>query len=114
VDDRSDIGDVRSTTRRAARRRWAGDYDPNGHPGQARAAGAAAVPTLVLTWIARVEPDRLEPAGSLTTGMFQVAIALGAAVGGALLDAFDVRVALIVAGVAAAIGGVLFVSARRV
>jgi DHA1 family purine ribonucleoside efflux pump-like MFS transporter len=72
------------------------------------------VPTLVLTWIARVEPDRLEPAGSLTTGMFQVAIALGAAVGGALLDAFDVRAALIVAGAAAAVGGVLFVSARRV
>jgi len=72
------------------------------------------VPTLILTWIARVEPNRLEPAGSLVTAMFQVAIAAGAAVGGALLDAFDVRVALLVAGIAAATGGLLFFSARRV
>lgn len=72
------------------------------------------VPTLVMTWIARVEPDRLEPAGSLATGMFQVAIASGAAVGGVLLDVFDVRVALLIAGAAAAVGGVLFASARKV
>lgn len=70
------------------------------------------VPTLILTWIARAEPDRLEPAGSLVTAMFQVAIAAGAVVGGVLLDAFDVQVALLVAGVAAAVGGVLFFGAR--
>jgi predicted MFS family arabinose efflux permease len=72
------------------------------------------VPTLVLTWIARTEPDRLEPAGALVAGMFQVAIALGAAVGGALVDSFGVRTALLVAGASAAVGGVLFASARRV
>ena len=72
-----------------------------------------AVPTLVTTWTARVEPGRLEPAGALITGMFQVAIATGAAVGGVLLDTFDVRAALLVAGVAAAAGGVLFANARR-
>jgi DHA1 family purine ribonucleoside efflux pump-like MFS transporter len=77
-------------------------------------AAFGGVPTLVMTWIARVEPDRLEPAGSLATGMFQVAIASGAAVGGVLLDVFDVRVALLIAGAAAAVGGVLFASARKV
>ncbi|MEV0719643.1 MFS transporter, partial [Asanoa sp. NPDC050611] len=46
------------------------------------------LPTLVLTWVARAEPNRLEPAGSLATAMFQVAIATGAAVGGVLVDAF--------------------------
>jgi predicted MFS family arabinose efflux permease len=77
-------------------------------------AAFGGVPTLVMTWIARVEPDRLESAGSLATGMFQVAIASGAAVGGVLLDVFDVRVALLIAGVAAGVGGVLFASARKV
>ncbi|GAA0899507.1 MFS transporter [Virgisporangium aurantiacum] len=77
-------------------------------------AAFGGVPTLVMTWIARVEPDRLEAAGSLATGMFQVAIASGAAVGGVLLDVFDVRVALLIAGAAAAVGGVLFASARKV
>ncbi|GIF67636.1 MFS transporter [Asanoa ishikariensis] len=71
------------------------------------------LPTLVLTWVARVEPNRLEPAGSLATAMFQVAIAVGAAVGGVLVDAFDVQVALVVAGIAAIAGGALFTSARR-
>ncbi|HTF09280.1 MAG TPA: hypothetical protein VK659_14010, partial [Asanoa sp.] len=71
------------------------------------------LPTLVLTWVARVEPDRLEPAGSLSTAMFQVAIAIGAAAGGFLVDAFDVRVTLVAAGIAAVAGGVLFTSARR-
>jgi DHA1 family purine ribonucleoside efflux pump-like MFS transporter len=77
-------------------------------------AAFGGIPTLVMTWIARVEPDRLEPAGSLATGMFQVAIASGAAVGGVLLDVFDVRAALLIAGAAAVVGGVLFASARRV
>jgi DHA1 family purine ribonucleoside efflux pump-like MFS transporter len=77
-------------------------------------AAFGGVPTYVMTWISRVEPDRLESAGSLATGMFQVAIASGAAVGGVLLDVFDVRVALLIAGAAAAVGGVLFASARKV
>ncbi|WP_203708383.1 MFS transporter [Asanoa iriomotensis] len=72
------------------------------------------LPTLVLTWVARAEPNRLEPAGSLATAMFQVAIATGAAVGGVLVDAFDVRAALLVAAVAAIAGGALFTRARRV
>ncbi|GIF53560.1 DHA1 family purine ribonucleoside efflux pump-like MFS transporter [Asanoa ferruginea] len=71
------------------------------------------LPTLVLTWVARVEPNRLEPAGSLATAMFQVAIATGAAVGGVLVDAFDVRVTLVAAGIAAIAGGALFTSAKR-
>ncbi|WP_344075910.1 MFS transporter [Luedemannella helvata] len=72
------------------------------------------IPSVVMTWVSRVEPDRLEPAGGLITGMFQVAIAVGAAAGGLLLDAFDIQVALLVAGVAAAAGGVVFASARKV
>ncbi|GIF77477.1 MFS transporter [Asanoa siamensis] len=72
------------------------------------------LPTLVMTWAARAQPDRLEPAGSLATAMFQVAIATGAAVGGVLVDAFDVEVALVVAGIAAAAGGIVFANTRRV
>ncbi|MGH1564627.1 MFS transporter [Mumia sp. DW29H23] len=73
-----------------------------------------AIPTAIQTWIARVAPDRLESIGGLFVATFQVAIALGAAVGGLVVDAFDVRTALVVGGVAAVLGGALLGSARRV
>lgn len=71
------------------------------------------VPTAVQTWIARVAPDRLESIGGLSVATFQVAIALGAAVGGVVVDAYDVTTALVLGGSAATLGGVLFGVARR-
>lgn len=70
--------------------------------------------TLVQTWSARVEPDRKEAAGGLVVAGFQIAIAVGAAVGGALVDGADVQSTFIAGGVAAMLGGVLLgLSSRR-
>lgn len=74
--------------------------------------GFGGVPTMVQTWLGRVAPDRLESAGGLTVAVFQVSIALGAAAGGILNDALDVRVAFLAAGVAAAVGAVGFSRVR--
>jgi predicted MFS family arabinose efflux permease len=71
-----------------------------------------AVPTAMQTWVARVAPDRLESIGGLQVATFQVAIALGAAVGGLLVDAVGVHAALVAGGVAAAMGGLLLGSRR--
>ncbi|WP_370617249.1 MFS transporter [Mumia qirimensis] len=76
--------------------------------------GFGGIPTAVQTWIARVAPDRLESMGGLFVATFQIAIALGAAVGGLVVDAFDVRTALVLGGVAAVLGGALLGAARRV
>jgi predicted MFS family arabinose efflux permease len=72
-------------------------------------AGFGALPTVIGTWLARAEPDRLESVGGLQTAVFQVAIALGAAVGGFLVDGAGVQTALIVGGIAALVGSVLIV-----
>ena len=71
------------------------------------------VPTLVQTWAARVEPERMEAAGGLVVAAFQLAIALGAAAGGLLVDGAGVREALVAGGVVAVLGGVLLSTARR-
>lgn len=71
------------------------------------------VPTLVQTWAARAEPERMEAAGGLVVSAFQVAIALGAAAGGLLVDGAGVKDALVAGAVAAVAGGVLLGSARR-
>ncbi len=73
-----------------------------------------AVPTLVQTWTARVEPDRLESASGLIVMMFQLAIATGAAIGGALVDGLGVTAPLMIGGIAAIVGGIGLSSARRV
>ncbi len=75
--------------------------------------GFGAIPTAIQTWMARVEPDRLEAVGGLMVAMFQVAIAVGAVVGGVLVDSSGVRTALLCGGVAAVAGGVLFFLLRR-
>jgi len=72
-------------------------------------AGFGALPTVISAWLARAEPDRLESVGGLQTAVFQVAIALGAFVGGFLVDGAGVQTALIVGGVAALVGSVLIV-----
>lgn len=71
------------------------------------------VPTLVQTWAARVEPERMEAAGGLVVAAFQLAIALGAAVGGMIVDGAGVKETLVVGGIVAVAGGVLLGSARR-
>lgn len=72
-------------------------------------AGFGALPTVISTWLARAEPARLESVGGLQTAVFQVAVALGALLGGILVDGAGVQSALIVGGVASIIGSVLIV-----
>jgi predicted MFS family arabinose efflux permease len=74
--------------------------------------GFGAVPTTLMTWMARAEPARLESVGGLQAAAFQVAIALGAVVGGVLVDGVGVGTALLVGGVAALAGGILLTSLR--
>jgi predicted MFS family arabinose efflux permease len=76
-------------------------------------AAFGAIPTLVQTWSARTEPDRLEAGSGLVVMVFQLAIAAGAALGGALVDAQGVTAPLVVGGIAAAVGGVGLFFARR-
>ncbi|WP_205471822.1 MFS transporter [Nocardioides sp. SYSU D00038] len=76
-------------------------------------AAFGGVPTLAQTWVARVEPDRLESASGLVVMMFQLAIAVGAAVGGLMVETVGIRTSLVVGGVAAAVGGVLISSTQR-
>jgi predicted MFS family arabinose efflux permease len=72
-------------------------------------AGFGALPTVIGTWLARAEPDKLESVGGLQTAVFQVAIALGAFIGGFLVDGAGVQTALIVGGVAALVGSLVIV-----
>ena len=75
--------------------------------------GFGAVPTTSQTWISRAEPDRVEAAGGLVVATFQLAIALGAALGGWLLDSTDVHTVFLAGGAAALVGGALLASTRR-
>jgi len=72
-------------------------------------AGFGALPVVVSTWLARAEPDRLESVGGLQTAVFQLAVALGALVGGVLVDGAGVQTALIAGGIAVLAGSVLIV-----
>ncbi|MDQ2660469.1 MAG: MFS transporter [Actinomycetota bacterium] len=74
--------------------------------------GFGAVPTMVQTWIAHVVPERLESAGGLVVAAFQVAITIGAAVGGLLVDSAGVQIVLIGGGIAAVLGAGVLSSAR--
>jgi predicted MFS family arabinose efflux permease len=75
--------------------------------------GFGAVPTMVQTWMAHVAPERLESAGGLVVAAFQVAITIGAAVGGLLIDSVGVQWAFLAGGIAAVIGAMVLSSARR-
>jgi len=75
--------------------------------------GFGGNPTMSQTWISRVEPNRIEAAGGLFVATFQFAIALGAAVGGLLLDTSGVQTVFLVGGIAVLAGGTLLVSTRR-
>jgi predicted MFS family arabinose efflux permease len=75
--------------------------------------GFGAVPTTSQTWISRAEPVRVEAAGGLVVATFQLAIALGAALGGLLLDLTSVHTVFLAGGVAVVLGGALLASTRR-
>ncbi|MGD8195239.1 MFS transporter [Herbiconiux sp. P18] len=74
--------------------------------------GFGAVPTTLTTWMARAEPARLESVGGLQSATFQLAIALGAIVGGLLVDGIGVQTALLTGGAAAGLGAFLLVSLK--
>lgn len=74
--------------------------------------GFGAIPTMVQTWMAHVVPERLESAGGLVVAAFQIAITIGAAVGGLLVDSVGVQAALIGGGIAAVLGAGVLSSAR--
>ncbi|SMH50944.1 MFS transporter, DHA1 family, purine ribonucleoside efflux pump [Rathayibacter oskolensis] len=75
--------------------------------------GFGGVPTTVLSWGARAEPARLEQVGGLIVTVCNIGIAAGAIVGGLLVDGVSPRTPLLVGGVAALVGAVALVSARR-
>jgi DHA1 family purine ribonucleoside efflux pump-like MFS transporter len=75
--------------------------------------GFGGVPTSVLTWGARIEPDRLEQIGGLIVTVCNIAIAVGAIVGGLLVDGVSASTPLLVGGLAAVVGAVILVSVRR-
>ncbi|MEU4388153.1 MFS transporter [Promicromonospora sp. NPDC023805] len=64
------------------------------------------VPVMVQLWGARVEPARTESAMSLIVTAFQVAITVGSALGGLLLDGYGVRSLLLVGAGAAVAAGI--------
>lgn len=75
-------------------------------------AGFGALPTVISTWLARAEPSRLESIGGLQTGVFQVAVALGAFIGGLLVDGAGVQTALVLGGLASVLGAVILVAVK--
>ncbi len=75
--------------------------------------GFGGVPTSVLTWGARVEPERLEQIGGLIVTVCNVAIAVGAIVGGLLVDGVSASTPLFVGGLAAILGALVLVSVRH-
>ncbi|HXD61797.1 MAG TPA: MFS transporter [Lacisediminihabitans sp.] len=75
--------------------------------------GFGGVPTAVLTWGARTEPDRLEQIGGLIVTVCNIAIALGAIVGGILVDRVSTSTPLLFGALAVVAGGIVLVAFRR-
>lgn len=92
------------------------------HPNAAVVAGAVLawgvgfnmVPVTTQLWVSRIEPRRVESAVALQVTAFQVAITIGAVVGGAIVDHRDVWTAMAVGAVAAAIAAAGFGAIRLV
>ena len=74
--------------------------------------GFNAVPVATQLWVTRVDPERAESALSLQVTAFQVAITLGSASGGVLLDAHGVTTAFVFGAGFAAASGLLFAALR--
>jgi predicted MFS family arabinose efflux permease len=75
--------------------------------------GFGAVPTVAQTWVSRAEPNRVEAGGGLIVATLQLAIALGAAVGGIVIDGAGVHPLFLASGIVVLIGGAIFASTRR-
>ncbi|MCZ2826947.1 MULTISPECIES: MFS transporter [unclassified Modestobacter] len=75
--------------------------------------GFGGVPTTVLSWGARTEPTRLEQIGGLIVTVCNVAIAIGAVVGGVLVDGISAGTPLLVGGAASIAGAAVLVTLRR-
>lgn len=71
-----------------------------------------AVPVFTQLWLARIERERVESAMALQVTAFQVAITLGSATGGALLDGYGIRVPLLVGATTAAGAGLVWALTR--
>ena len=63
------------------------------------------IPVVTQLWVTRVEPERSESAISLQVTAFQIAITVGAALGGVLLDGHGIRLLLVVGAVSAVAAG---------
>jgi predicted MFS family arabinose efflux permease len=74
--------------------------------------GFGGVPTAVLSWGARTEPEHLEQIGGLIVTVCNIAIAVGAVVGGLVIDHAGESTPLLVGGVAAICGGLVVTSLR--
>nr|CEL14177.1 integral membrane transport protein [Kibdelosporangium sp. MJ126-NF4] len=70
--------------------------------------GFNMVPVATQLWVTRVEPERTESALSLQVMAFQVAITVGSAVGGSMVDGTGVGTALLVGAVFALAAGLGF------
>ncbi|MFD7037466.1 MFS transporter [Rhodococcus jostii] len=90
-------------------------------PGQFWAVGVGATAwgigfgawlLVVSTWIGRLAQDRMESVGGLIVTGFQIAITLGAGLGGVVSDNAGVQMTLIAAALASLVGGTLFRMAR--
>ncbi|MCM0620888.1 MFS transporter [Nocardioides bruguierae] len=75
--------------------------------------GFGGIATSTQTLTARAEPTRIESAGGLYVAVFQLAIALGTALGGLLLDAAGVTPLLVASGVVVVLGGLLMHATRH-
>ena len=77
--------------------------------------GFGIIPISVQTLTVQVAPELAEGVGALTMSAFQVAIAVGAIIGGAVADRLGARAAIASCTIAALMGGVLMFSlARRI
>ncbi|MFE6507992.1 MFS transporter [Nocardioides sp. NPDC057767] len=74
--------------------------------------GINMVPVGTQLWVTRVEPERTEAALALQVTAFQVAITLGAALGGAVLDEYGVGRVLLIGAIAAAVAAAGFGALR--
>ncbi|TPW75588.1 MFS transporter [Schumannella soli] len=74
--------------------------------------GFGAWLTVITTWLGRVVPERMEAGGGLLVAGFQLAITLGAGIGGILVDSVGVTAAFLLGAAAGLVGLVLFGTAR--
>jgi DHA1 family purine ribonucleoside efflux pump-like MFS transporter len=75
--------------------------------------GFGGVPTTFLSWGARVEPTRLEQIGGVIVTVCNLAIAVGSAVGGAIVDSVAADASLLFGGIAVIAGALVFAAVRQ-